>query len=121
MPVSVPQSARETWGDQVAEDVAQWLDDHFQQHAVTRDEYREILSRLDVIEERLDHIEGRLDRIENRIDRVEDRIDQQSTEFNQRLDAMHEQMRVMMRWTIGTIALFGTIVTILIAVAEFAS
>jgi tetrahydromethanopterin S-methyltransferase subunit G len=138
MPISVPQSARETWGDRVAEDVAQWLDEHFQQRAVTRDEYREVLSRLDVIEERLDQIDGRLGRIETRIDRVEDRIDQQSaafnqrldalnerldqqrSEFDQRLDAMHEQMRVMMRWTVGTIALFGTLITVLIAIAEFA-
>lgn len=131
MPISIPQSARETWGDRVAEDVAQWLDEHFQQRAVTRDEYREVLSRLDVIEERLDQIDGRLGRIETRIDRVEDRIDQQSAEFNQRLDqqsaqfnerldALHEQTRVMMRWTVGTIALFGTLITVLIAIAEFA-
>jgi len=26
----------------------------------------------------------------------------------------------MMRWTVGTIALFGTIVTVLLAIAEFA-
>ena len=66
-------------------------------------------------------------------------LDEQSTQFNDRVDAMndridrlHEAMRVQTRWTVGTIALFGTIVTVhslstsslmlgaLLAIAEFA-
>ena len=64
-------------------------------------------------------------------DRFEDRVEQMGERFNQmeggfkqmdeRIDRMHEQMRVMMRWTAGTTALFGTIVTVLPASAAFAS
>ena len=40
---------------------------------------------------------------------------------DQHFDRMNERMRVMTRWTVGTIALFGTLITVLIAVAEFVS
>lgn len=32
---------------------------------------------------------------------------------------MNANMMRMMRWTVGTIALFGTLITVLITVAEF--
>jgi flagellar capping protein FliD len=147
---------RESWGASAADDFARWLDEYVQDHAVPRDEYREVLSRLDVLEnevaginERLDRMEerfegrfdhmeerfegrldqveerseGRFDQMEGRFDQMEGRFNQMEERFNQmdqRIDRMHEQMRVMMRWTVGTIALFGTIVTVLLAIAEFA-
>jgi flagellar capping protein FliD len=160
MPTTLPESVRESWGASAADDFARWLDEYVQDHAVPRDEYREVLSRLDVLEnevaginERLDRMEerfegrfdhmeerfeGRLDqveersegrfdqmeeRFEGRFDQMEGRFNQMEERFNQmdqRIDRMHEQMRVMMRWTVGTIALFGTIVTVLLAIAEFA-
>jgi hypothetical protein len=40
---------------------------------------------------------------------------------NERIDRLHEQMRVQTRWTVGTIALFGTIVTLLLANAELSA
>jgi hypothetical protein len=95
MPTPLPSSVRERWGEEVADDFSRWLEAYVQEHAVARDEYREILSRLDVLENEVSGI-------------------------NDRLDRMHEQMRVMLRWTVGTIALFGTIVTVLLAIAEFA-
>ncbi|PSQ73898.1 MAG: hypothetical protein BRD39_03155 [Bacteroidetes bacterium QH_9_64_21] len=149
MPSTLPESVRESWGEPAADDFARWLDEYVQDHAVPRDEYREVLSRLDVLESevsgindrldrmeerfegRFDQMEGRFDQVEERFegrfnrmgDRFEGRFDQMENRFNQmdeRIDRMHEQMRVMMRWTVGTIALFGTIVTVLLAIAEFA-
>jgi len=137
MPTRLPNSVQEAWGSQAAEDFSDWLDEYVRTHAVHRDEYREVLSRLDVIDERFDQIDERFERVDDRLDRLEKRFDQlsqkldaQSSELNQRfdnqnqqlndrIDRLHEQTRVMMRWTIGTIALFGTIVTVLIAIAEF--
>ena len=160
MPTPLPPSVRESWGENVADDFSRWLEEYVQENAVRRDEYREILSRLDVLEnevsginDRLDRMEARFDgrleqmderfegrfeqmeeRFEGRFEQMEDRFEQMEdrfahveerfeTRFNQmdeRIDRMHEQMRVMMRWTVGTIALFGTIVTVLLAIAEFA-
>lgn len=142
-------------GEQVADDFSRWIETYVGERAVVRDEYREVLSRLDVLEERLDHIEQRFEQVDERFDRMDERLDQidqrideqrvqiderldrMSAQFDQRFDAMgakfdqrldvvheridrlHEQMRVQMRRTVGTIALFGTIVTVLLAIAEF--
>jgi tetrahydromethanopterin S-methyltransferase subunit G len=133
MPSTLPRSVRESWGEQAADDFAGWLDDRIRERAVHRDEYREVLSRLDVLENEvagindwLDRFETRFDQIDQRFDQINQRLDQQSAQFDQRLDKMnerfdrlHEQMRVQTRWTVGTIVLFGTIVTVLLAIAQF--
>ena len=126
MPSTLPRSVRESWGEQAADDFAGWLDDRIRERAVHRDDFREVLSRLDVLENEVAGIDDRLDRFETRFDQIDQRLDQQSAQFDQRLDKMnerfdrlHEQMRVQTRWTVGTIALFGTIVTVLLAIAQF--
>ena len=140
MPTPLPPSVQETLGDPAAGDFARWLETYVEERAVMRDEYREVLTRLDVIDERIDETNERLDRMderfEKRFDQIDQRIDEQSAQFNQRIDEqsrqlneridavneridrLHEQMRVQTRWTVGTIALFGTIVTVLLATAE---
>jgi septal ring factor EnvC (AmiA/AmiB activator) len=137
MPSTLPRSVRESWGEQAADDFAGWLDDRIRERAVHRDDFREVLSRLDVLENEVAGIDDRLDRFETRFDQINQRFDQQSAQFDQRLDQqsaqfdqrldkmnerfdrLHEQMRVQTRWTVGTIALFGTIVTVLLAIAPF--
>ena len=158
MPISLPASVRASLGEEGADDFVRWLDDYLQTRTVHRDEYREVPSRLDVLEERIVQLEERIDQhfeqvdqrfeqveqrfeqmeqrfeqvdkrfeqvdqrfeqMDGRIDAIHDRIDQKGNEINARIDRLHEAMRVQTRWTIGTIALFGTIVTVLLAVAEF--
>ena len=72
---------------------------------------------------RLNQINRRLDEpsspFNQRIDAVNERIDEHGSQINERIDRLPEQMRVQARWTVGTIALFGTIVTVLLAIAEF--
>jgi predicted RNase H-like nuclease (RuvC/YqgF family) len=147
---------RATLGEEGADDLVEWLEAYLQERTVRRDErpdqgdpedrqggstlgvYREVLSRLDVLEERVVQMEERFDerfeqvdqrfeRLEDRFDQLDQRIDEQGAQFNDRIDAMNdrfdrlqEAMRVQTRWTVGTIALFGTIVTVLLAIAEFA-
>ena len=159
MPTSLPPSVREHFGEDVAEDFARWLDDTFQQRAVERDEYREVLSRLDVLEEGFNHVEKRFDLLEEHVDdrlddmekrfddrlnqmeaRFEDRFEQVDQRFEQvdqrfesmeerfdkrfesmdeKLDRMNDRILSMTRWLIGLVALFGTLVTVLLAVAQF--
>jgi uncharacterized protein (UPF0335 family) len=112
-----------------------------EEKAVPRDEYRQVLSRLDVLEhdvadvkadvrelhaemnERFDRVNERFDRMNERFvemeRRFEDRFDQMGQHFEVRLDQMSERMLVQTRWLIGSIALFGTILTILQAIAQF--
>lgn len=56
--------------------------------------------------------------------RIDDRFAQINERFDyvhERFDLLQERMMVMIRWTVGTIALFGTLITILLAIAEFAT
>jgi hypothetical protein len=39
--------------------------------------------------------------------------------MNERFDRMYERMTTMICWTVGTLALLGTIMTILMAIAQF--
>ena len=149
MPTPLPQSVQETLGDPAADDFARWLDENFDQRTVlTRLDL--VDERFERVDERFDHVEQRLDETNERLDQIDQRLDEQSAQFNQRLneqsaqfnqrldeqsrqlneridavneriDGLHEQMRVQTRWTVGTIALFGTIVTVLLAIAEFSA
>jgi predicted RNase H-like nuclease (RuvC/YqgF family) len=152
MPSSLPASVRATLGEDGANDLVEWLEAYLQERTVRRDErpdqgdpedrqggstlgvYREVLSRLDVLEERVvqmeerfEQVDQRFERLEKRFDQLDQRIDEQGAQFNDRIDSMNdridrlqESMRVQTRWTVGTIALFGTIVIVLLAIAEFA-
>ena len=152
MPTTLPQSVQETLGEQAAGDFARWLDENFEQRTVHRDEYREVLSRLDVLEERFDrmeaHVDEQLEQMETRFDerleqmeahfnerfkQVDQRFEQMGAHFNERfeqvdqrfegveakLDRMNDRILSMTRWLIGLIALFGSLVTALLAVAQF--
>jgi DNA anti-recombination protein RmuC len=150
MPTSLPPSVRESWGEQVADDFSQWLDKTLQERTVHRDEYREVLSRLDVLEERLEQMEARFDerfeQIDQRFEQIDQRFESMEERFNERfdgmqnrfdgmrkrvddrfegmdakLDRMNDRILSMTRWLIGLVALFGTLVTVLLAVAQFGS
>ncbi|PSQ58305.1 MAG: hypothetical protein BRD27_06390 [Bacteroidetes bacterium QH_10_64_19] len=166
MPTTLPASVRETLGEEAAGDFARWLDETLQQRAVERDEYREVLSRLDVLEERFVQLENRIDerfekvdqrfesletRMDERFEQVDERFEQIDQRFEQidqrfesmeerfdsrlagmkeefnvrfetmdtKLDRMNDRILSMTRWLIGLIALFGSLVTALLAVAQF--
>ena len=130
MPASTPRSARDAWGEKTAEDVSQWMRQIAREEAVPRDEYREILSRMDQTETRLDGVETRLGTLEDgqremrremneRFDQMQQQFDQRLDKVNERLGRMNEQMRVQTRWTIGTIALIGVILSALLAIGQF--
>ncbi len=117
--------------------------------AVSRDEYREILSRLDTLEregallraefrqeiqalrqemlalhqttlEQLDRYQAqaqeRMDRMEAR---TQERMDREFAAVHERLDRMYHQMVIQTRWLIGALLGFGTIITVLLAIAPF--
>jgi predicted nuclease with TOPRIM domain len=133
MPSTLPRNVREAWGEEVADDFAGWLDQNFQERTVHRDEYREVLSRLDVLEERFDHVDERFDRMDERFDRMDERFDRMEDRFehmedrfekrfarmDEKLDRMNDRILSMTRWLIGLLVLFGTMVTVLLGVAQF--
>ena len=141
MPTSLPQSVRKHLGDQVADDFSRWFEENVQHELVTKDQYREVLSRLDVLEERFDHVEERFDRMEEHVEErldlmekhfeerfeqvdqrfegMEERLDRRFEGMDEKLDRMNDRILSMTRWLIGLIALFGSLITVLLAIAQF--
>ena len=149
MPPRVPETVRQAWGDELVAEIVPWLEQIVREKAVPRDEYRQVLSRLEVLEhdiadikadlrelrgemgglrgemnERFDRMNERFTEMERhfeaRFDQMNERFVEIERHFETRLDQMSERMLVQTRWLIGTIALFGTILTILMAIAQFA-
>jgi len=146
---------QEVLGERAATDLTGWFEVIMTERSVRRDEYREVLSRLDILEhdvsevkteiaelrrtmdERFDQVHERFDRMNERFDQIHERFERleartsqrfdqlyelferQEVRTDQRFDQMHDRMTSMTRWTVGTIALFGTILTILAAAAQF--
>jgi len=83
--------------------------------------YHRSETRFDQMHERFDQMNQRFEvRLDQMNQRFEARLDQMNQRFEARLDQMSERMLVQTRWLIGSIALFGTILTILMAIAQFA-
>ena len=104
-----------------------WLSESIKEKAVPRDEYREVLSRLDGLEKDVSAIKEALfqTRAEFREDQVQMRAEfredlgELRREMHERFDNMHHQMLVQTRWLIGSLALIGTVVSVLLAIAQF--
>jgi len=105
-----------------------------EEKAVPRDEYRQVLSRLDVLEHDVADIKENVRELRGEMrseigdlrgeivglrDEMNRRFVEMERHFEVRLDQMSDRMLVQTRWLIGSIALFGTILTILQAIAHF--
>ncbi len=130
----IPQSVERTLGPEATGDLTQWFEVVLVEHAVRRDEYREVLSRLDILEHDVADVKDRItdlhrtmderfDRMNSemneRFERLEARNDERFDRMNKRFDEMYRHISTMTRWTVGTLALLGTIMTILMAIAQF--
>ena len=138
MPVAMPQVVRQGWGEEVVAAFVPWLKEEIhetvKEKAVPRDEYREVLSRLDLLEKDISFIkeeqvkfrddlgqlraEFREEQVQMRAEFRED-LGELRREMHERFDNMHYQMLVQTRWLIGSLALIGTVVSVLLAIAQF--
>jgi len=143
MPVSAlfPKSVEEKLGEKPSEDLIEWLDAFIKDRAVSRDEYREVLSRLDVIEHDVadlkeevrllrDEMNDRFDRmnesINDRFDRmnesINDRFDRMNERFdrmNERFDRMNERLQSALKWMVGVTLGMGSLLAILMSIYRF--
>ena len=108
----MPQSVQQTLGPEVTADFSQWFEIALVERAVPRDEYREVLSRLDILEHDVADVKASITDLHRTMDERFDRM-------NERFDQMYRHISTMTRWTVGTLALLGTIMTILMAIAQF--
>jgi hypothetical protein len=110
----MPQSVQQTLGPEVTADLCQWFEIVLVERAVRRDEYREVLSRLDILEHDMADVKANIADLHRTMD---ERFDRMNSEMNGRFDQMYRHISTMTRWTVGTLALFGTIITVLMAIA----
>jgi chromosome segregation ATPase len=100
--LEVPEVLRRAWGDEAAEAFAVWLAGVLEERAVSRDEFRQILSRLDVLERDVADLQadvrelrremnGQFDRLYGEMN---ERFDRLYREINERFDRMYHQMVV---------------------------
>ena len=104
--LEVPEVLRRAWGDEAAEAFAVWLAGVLEERAVSRDEFRQILSRLDVLER---------DVADLKVD-----VRELRREMHERFDRIYHQMVVQTRWLIGALAVIGTVISLLLAIGQFA-
>ncbi len=139
--VEVPVSVREALGDKATLDLIAWLSKLIPPSPVTRDEFNEVILRLDGLEKdlralreevvafkdsvdrRFEAVNARIDSVHDRIDALrkdmDDRIDSFQRSMETRLDLIQERMLVQARWFVGSIAILGTVISILLAIGQF--
>ena len=153
MALRVPDRVREVWGDEMVVELGPWLQEFVREHGVPRDEYRELLSRLDALAKDISLIKEEMSgsraeltqmgaglraemgqmraefsdgqaqlRIEFReaLGALRLQMDAGFSRVNQQFDAMNERMLVQTRWLIGSLTILGTIISVLLAIAQFA-
>jgi len=135
--LEIPVVLRRAWGDEAADAFAVWLTSVLEERAISRDEYRQILSRLDILEhdmadlkadvqelrremnERFDRVNERFDQLHREMDERFDRMNERFDRMNERFDQMYHQMVVQTRWFIGALVVIGTVISTLLAIAQF--
>ena len=134
MDESVALRLEEKLGADVVQDLDIWIKGIVNAESITKDQFGQITSQLLGIDQRFDSIHQRFDDfrsemeqhfdsfrsdIDQRFGAIDQRFDSLRSDFDQRFDKLSELTLNGIRWTVGTIALFGTIITVLIAVFKF--
>ena len=123
MAVSFASRLREKLGEETFTALEQWVRDLIRSEGVSRDEYREILSRLDLLDKGYTDLKEEVYRFRSEmrgeINNLRGEIISLRGEVNLRFDSLNARMISSIKWTVGTIALFGTIITILMAIFRF--
>jgi uncharacterized protein (UPF0335 family) len=76
------------------------------ERAVSQDEFRQILSCLDVLERDVAALQADVRELRR--------------EMHERFDRIYYQMVVQTRWLIGALAVIGTMISLLLAIGQFA-
>jgi uncharacterized protein (UPF0335 family) len=76
------------------------------ERAVSRDEFRQILSRFDVLERDVAALQADVRELRR--------------EMHERFDRIYYQMVVQTRWLIGALAVIGTVISLLLTIGQFA-
>jgi hypothetical protein len=140
MLTSIPESVRQAWGEPIARDLTAWLEECLGTGTINRAEWTQAMVRLGTIEHDVADIKGelrgvnerfdrltadsnaRFDRVNERFDRLtaesSARFDRVTAQFDERFDGLSRQMATQMRWSIGLLAVLGTLIAIRVGVGQ---
>ncbi len=91
------------------------------ERAVPRDEYRQVLARLEVVEHDVADVKVEQRELRREIGEFLREVIERFERMNERFDQMYNGMLVQTRWVVGSIAIFGSLITVLLAVSRFSS
>lgn len=133
----LPEPVAQAWGDEAATAFMDWWTDAMSGTAVGREEFARLESRFDRLEDRLDTLDRdvgevkadvrslrtemneRFDRLRTDIDSRLDAVNGRLDAVNERLEALNERLASQMRWSAGLLAVFGTLVALLLALGQY--
>jgi hypothetical protein len=101
----------ERLGADVVDALEGLMDERIRVSAVTKDEYREILSRLDLLENNYQHLSREVSELRREMLEF-------VREMSDRLDGINMRIDSMIRWTVGTVALFGVLISALMTILK---
>jgi uncharacterized protein (UPF0335 family) len=117
--LEIPVVLRRAWGDEAADAFAVWLTSVLEERAISRDEYRQILSRLDILEHDMADLKADVQELRREIGELRKEMNERFDRMNERFDQMYHQMVVQTRWFIGALVVIGTVISALLAIAQF--
>ncbi|MBC7226457.1 MAG: hypothetical protein H5T61_04410 [Thermoflexales bacterium] len=117
--LEAPPLLRRAWGEEVADALALWLGSILEERTISRDEYRHILSRLDILEHDVADLKSEVQELRREMNERFDRMNERFDQMHERLDRMYAQMVVQTRRLIGALTLLGTVIATLLAIAQF--
>ncbi len=121
--LEAPAVLRRAWGDEVTDALTLWLSAVLEERAISRDEYRQILSRLDILEHDLSGLKAEVYELRREmreeINELRREMNERFDRVNERMDRMYHQMVVQTRWLVGTITVIGALITLLLAIGQF--
>jgi len=120
MIVPAPDVVKKSLGDEATEALGRWFVDILESNAVSRDEFRPILTRLEVLEREVFELKQDIKDLRREMNERFDRMNERFDLMNERFDRIYERIGTMMKWMVGVIGLFGTLITILLAISQFA-
>ena len=94
IPLQIPLSVRRAWGDEATDAFTEWMEVAVLPHMASRDEHREILSRMDVLESRMDSLERAV--LQNRLE-FHQRLDGLRAEFKEELGGLRAEFKEELR------------------------
>lgn len=120
-----PKEVSETLGERVAEGFKRWFDEAFK-NVATRENIAQTNQAVAVLSKRVEHLEDSVDEIKSDIKDIRTGMQDIRTEMkdrddrmNEQFDGMYHQTFTLIKWTVGLLGFFGTVISIMIFVGQF--